>query len=123
MHTEVENWWKQARRDLTTAENSFDSQDYYASAFWCQQAVEKALKGLIIKRQGTLLKIHDLVKLARDAGAPEEIIIICSRIAPVYVEVRYPEADEFPAEKVDHQKAQDLLRLSREVLSWIEKKL
>jgi len=35
MRKEVESWWKQAKRDLVTAENSKNSGDYYACAFFC----------------------------------------------------------------------------------------
>ncbi len=35
MRKEVEEWWKQAKRDLITAENCKNSKDYYACAFFC----------------------------------------------------------------------------------------
>ncbi|MEN4005942.1 MAG: HEPN domain-containing protein [Methanobacteriaceae archaeon] len=41
MQKEVERWWKQTKRDLLTAENSKNSGDYYACAFFCQQSVFK----------------------------------------------------------------------------------
>jgi len=50
MRKEVEQWWKQAKRDLTTAKNCKNSGDYYACAFFCQQSVEKALKALYIEK-------------------------------------------------------------------------
>jgi len=46
--TERDKWLMQAVRDLETARNSLNSGDYYASAFWAQQAVEKALKALLL---------------------------------------------------------------------------
>ncbi|WP_243681929.1 HEPN domain-containing protein [Vulcanisaeta souniana] len=59
---EYQKWLAQALRDLRTAENSLNSGDYYACAFWAQQAVEKALKALLISR-GKVVKGHDLVEL------------------------------------------------------------
>ena len=41
MREEINNWLKQARKDLEVAEKNFQIKEYYASAFWCQQAVEK----------------------------------------------------------------------------------
>ncbi|MEM4948716.1 MAG: HEPN domain-containing protein [Candidatus Jordarchaeales archaeon] len=35
---------KQSKADMKTAEDCFKDGNHYASAFFCQQAVEKALK-------------------------------------------------------------------------------
>ena len=51
MGKEVENWWKQAQRDLISANNSLNAKDFYLSAFMSQQAVEKALKAVLIKEK------------------------------------------------------------------------
>ncbi len=48
MDNDIIKWLKQAEVDLKTTKNSFKSEDYYAAAFWCQQAVEKALKYIIL---------------------------------------------------------------------------
>jgi len=63
MIPEVEKWWKQAKRDLKSAKNSFKSKDYYVSSLLAQQTVEKALKALYIKKFNELIKTHDLVFL------------------------------------------------------------
>ena len=44
MENEFIKWLMQSEADLKTAGHSFDAEDYYAAAFWAQQAVEKALK-------------------------------------------------------------------------------
>ncbi|NMG83285.1 MAG: HEPN domain-containing protein [Methanosarcinales archaeon] len=51
MRKEVKEWWKQAKRDLITAENCKNSKDYYACAFFCQQSVEKGLKAMYIAKK------------------------------------------------------------------------
>ncbi|MEK6938067.1 MAG: HEPN domain-containing protein [Nanoarchaeota archaeon] len=119
----VENWWKQAQRDFQSAKNSFDSKDYYASAFWSHQSIEKGLKSLRIKKLNDLPKIHNLVKLARGLNAPEEIIKKCARVNPVYTEVRYPEGKTLPADKINKVEAEQILLIVKEVLEWIEKSL
>jgi HEPN domain-containing protein len=53
MRKEIENWWKQAKRDLITAEHCKDSGDYYACAFFCQQSIEKGLKALFLLKNKT----------------------------------------------------------------------
>ncbi|MDD5616159.1 MAG: HEPN domain-containing protein [Candidatus Methanoperedens sp.] len=44
------NWLIQSERDLVTAKNCARSGDFYASAFFCHQAVEKGLKALYISK-------------------------------------------------------------------------
>lgn len=46
MKKEVENWWKQAQRDLESSEKNIAIKQFYVSAFMSQQATEKALKVL-----------------------------------------------------------------------------
>ncbi len=105
-------WWKQAERDLKSSNNSLSSKDYYVSALLSQQAIEKALKCLYLKEKGELLRIHDVVKLAREVNAPLEIVKKCAVINPVYVEVRYPEGNELPADKINKNEAERLLEFS-----------
>ncbi len=67
MRKEVENWWKQANRDLLSAENAFKSKDYYVAAFLCQQSVEKGLKALYIKkRKESPGAVHSLIYLGKN---------------------------------------------------------
>jgi HEPN domain-containing protein len=120
MKKEILIWLKQAERDFKSAKNSLSSGDYYVSALLSQQAVEKALKFLFIKKNGQLLKIHDLVKLARDVSAPLEIIKSCAEINPVYIEIRYPDGDELPADKINKSEAVRIISLTEEILKWIK---
>jgi|SRR3989344_2121385 len=119
MREEINSWWEQAKRDVVTAENSFTSKDYYASVFWCHQAVEKGLKALLIKKTGKFPKIHDLFTLAKRLDAPEDIRILCSIINPAYTDARYPDFLKTYMKK----DAEDLIKKSGMVLAWIEKNL
>ncbi len=123
MKTNIEVWWKQAERDLKSAKNSFISKDYYVSALLSQQAVEKALKCLYLTEKGELSRIHDVVKLSREVNAPLEIVKKCAEINPVYVEVRYPEGNELPADKINKDEAEEILEMAKEVLLWIKRQL
>lgn len=82
--------WKQAEKDYEAAKRNFDIKQYYLVAFLCQQAVEKALKALYIKKYKRLLKVHDLVLLARKVDAPSEIQDLCKSLNSYYIETRYP---------------------------------
>ncbi len=90
MKEETKQWVEQAEIDLTTAKHSLSSKDYYAASFWCQQAVEKALKALCIEKTNSFPKIHDLVRLGKLAGINEALLKNCERLAFVYIDTRYP---------------------------------
>ncbi|MBU0456854.1 MAG: HEPN domain-containing protein [Nanoarchaeota archaeon] len=121
MKKNINVWLEQAERDLKSAKNSFESKDYYVSALLSQQSAEKSLKFLYLLRKKELIRIHDLVKLAKEVGAPLEIIKICASINPVYVEVRYPEGDELPADKINKKEAEEILHFTGDILKWVKK--
>nr|QNO46337.1 hypothetical protein PABHDKJJ_00041 [Methanosarcinales archaeon ANME-2c ERB4] len=64
MRKEVRELWKQAKRDLITAENCKNSKDYYACAFFCQQSVEKGFKGTVYRKKADVW-CNPLVDLPR----------------------------------------------------------
>ncbi len=123
MQEEVKNWWLQAQKDLEVVRKLNKVEEYYAAVFFCQQAVEKGLKALYIKEHKQIIKVHDLVKLAREVDAPKEVLQQCAVINPVYIEVRYPESDELPYKKVNAARAKELSLLAEKILQWIELKL
>ena len=49
MRAEIGIWWDQATADLQTAKVNLGGDRYYASVFFAQQAVEKALKAYVLK--------------------------------------------------------------------------
>ncbi len=127
---EYQKWLAQALRDLRTAENSLNSGDYYACAFWSQQAVEKALKALLISRGGKVVKGHDLVELGYIIRY--ELRIDVSRIMDHlreltmhYTVSRYPPdaANGLPYEVYTEGKARRVLEMAREVVEWVRQNL
>lgn len=119
MRTEVENWWKQAAKDFEKAEVLYKSRHFDGTAFFCQQAIEKGLKGLLIQTTESFPKIHDLTRLAKLVEAPEKIRKLCSKINPAYTASRYPDS----AEQYSEEDCEKLLTYSKAVLQWIERKL
>ena len=116
MKEESKNWLMQAEADLKAAKNSLKSKDYHASVFWSQQAVEKYLKGLIIKKERELIRIHDLVILGKRAGLPLELMSKCEKLSKVYIESRYGILDEIPAKKFTKENTEEFSLISEEVL-------
>lgn len=118
MKQEAQSWWQQAREDIDAAQYNFQGSKLSLAAFMCQQAVEKALKALLIQAMNEFPKIHDLVRLARLAKAPQEILELCAKINPAYTATRYPDSPVGFSEK-DCEK---ILNYAREVLRWTEEK-
>ncbi|MBI4044386.1 MAG: HEPN domain-containing protein [Candidatus Diapherotrites archaeon] len=125
MRKEIELWWEQAKRDLVSAKNSFDAKDYYASCFWCHQAVEKSLKTLIMKKQKKQAVVsHSLIFLGKEAGVPGKFHDFLRELTPQYTISRYPSAgEEAPFELFSEKKSREFLDKSREVVEWIKKQL
>jgi len=122
MGEEIMIWWKQAKRDLESAEHSLKSKDYYLVSFLAHQSVEKALKSIYIKKFGKLIRIHDIFYLAKKLGLSEDLIEICKEINPVYTEARYPDiSNKLPAEEYSEDDAVTDLENAKKVLKWIEK--
>ena len=122
---EIRNWWEQAKRDLITAKNCEKSKDYYASVFFCQQAVEKGLKALFILRKrkspGTS---HSLVYLAKETKVPEKFLKLLKNLTPEFVITRYPDvAGEVPHKLYDESIARDFIKQSQELMKWLKSKI
>lgn len=119
---EEKEWLMQAEADFKTAANSLASKDYYASAFWCQQTIEKCLKAIIIKESKELIKIHDLVLLGKKAKLPSDLLNKINILSGVYIETRYGMIQgKIPSEKFKEKDVSEFLKISKEVLEWSRK--
>ncbi len=120
MKEDVGRWWKKAKKDLSTAKFLLDGEKYEESAFFSQQAAEKALKALCLKKFGKIRKIHDLVELGRDANLPEELLEKAKELTLAYVYSRYPDIEE--AEDME-KAAADFLKYAEKITKWSRKNL
>ena len=119
MDDPVKLWFKFAERDLRSAKKNYEIEEYHVSAFLAQQAVEKALKALHISKTGDFPKIHDLTRLARMIGAPDEIVRLCAEITPAYTATRYPDvASEFSKDEV-----RELIKSADKVIKWVRQSI
>jgi HEPN domain-containing protein len=95
MKKQVEDWVLLADKDLKAAEIIINDEHPLTNivAFHCQQAIEKYFKAFIIEKDGTLIRIHDLIKLngmiteIKDLGIDEKELIVLNE---VYMDSRYP---------------------------------
>jgi len=119
-----ERWMKQAEADYDTARYNLKGKIYYACANYCQQAVEKSLKALLIFKKKEFKKTHSIISMARELDIPEKMISAVSAIEPIFRESKYPDVTEnIPAEEYEECDAVEFLNTAEEVLQWIKKQM
>lgn len=117
-----EQWVGQAHYDLDTARAMFDSGRYLYVLFCCQQAVEKMLKAVIVKRTNEFPpRIHALVRLAEAAALDpaEDRIQFLRELSNYYIQTRYPEEIEGLTAKISVEQARRILEQTEETIQWI----
>jgi HEPN domain-containing protein len=87
------SWMLRAKKDIDTAKLLLDNGRFEESAFFSQQAAEKAMKAVIIKKSGKLRKIHDLVELGKDVRLPAELLDEAKELTMAYIYSRYPDTN------------------------------
>src|SRR3989338_8714674 len=95
VNEEVSLWIEQAKSDLDAAQYNLEGKKLSVVALLTEQCVEKALKSLFLKKNGTIPKVHDLVFLAKKLDLPEKLFQYCKQISPLYMPARYPDAPGF----------------------------
>ena len=124
MRKEVINWLKQANKDFEVAEKTLHLNEYYSVVFWCQQAVEKGLKALVLEKNKEKIIGHSLIKLGKEAHIPKDFISKLKKLSPQYFFARYPDASEdVPYELYDEIITKEFLEIAKEVLAWINNQL
>jgi HEPN domain-containing protein len=121
MREEVSNWWKQAKKDLESAEKNLGIEEYYITAFLAQQSVEKSLKSLYIhKVREAPGPTHSLIYLGKKVGIPEEYHTMLRKLNPDFVITRYPDAaNGIPYELYDKKIAVERLNIAKKIHKWI----
>jgi Uncharacterized conserved protein related to C-terminal domain of eukaryotic chaperone, SACSIN len=117
-----EEWYKQANFDIAAAINMSESTTYPYAVFFCQQAIEKALKGLYIKKfRKQPDKIHSLVAIAvkLDMLIPNSISATIQLLNAASISIRYPPDLEELFKIYSQERVQDIINRTEEVLDWI----
>lgn len=111
-----EQWVERAQYDLDTADAMFKAGRFLYVLFCCQQAIEKALKAVIVRKTGELPpRIHNLLRLAEVAGieSGQKQTHLLTRLSSYYIQSRYPE-------EIREASAMITQELAREVLGTTE---
>jgi len=121
-------WLRAAEEGLVDVEEAFKRKRWLRTAFYAQQAVEKALRALffIVRREEPphLHVVTELYSMLREAGftLPRELEEQIYILNKYYTVTRYPDAaNGLLSESVDRVEAERALSLAREVVSHAEK--
>ena len=117
------DWFEKAAHDLRGAEILMEHDGGNdLVAFHCQQAMEKMLKGWLLKTTGELLDGHSLVFLCRKAtaaGAPlKGKLRDCAYVNQFYIETRYPSDSYIPVSEEEARDCMDAARKLMELLAY-----
>ena len=88
------DWYSKGTLDIRRTEILLENNDPEGAAFHLQQALEKYLKGFLIRKGWRLERIHDLEDLldhAIDYDSTLEVFrSLCQEVTEYYIEERYP---------------------------------
>jgi len=93
MSPDCEAWFAAAERDLNSCRILLAGNDYAAACFHAQQAVEKALKALILRRGKPVPKVHSLTELFQTGGEKSLAVYrdAFDTMSKYYLPSRYPD--------------------------------
>jgi len=120
MASDYKSWFERARSSLAISKNRPDESVFYEDlCFQAQQAVEKAIKGVLILHNIQPEKTHNLVALIKELSkcitVPKEIneTVILNDYA---VQTRYPGDYTF----IGEEEYAHAIKIAEDCLGWIE---
>lgn len=111
---QVEDWLRKAQEDKETADFNKEHNKTSYAAFLYQQAIEKALKYILLAQGKQLIKTHDCFVLATKIEAPQSIQEAADKATPYYFHTRYPDESE----NITTEEVEGLQKASEEVIRW-----
>ena len=94
----------------------------------CHQAVEKALKGILVfrKPEEEFPYIHKLVRLANLSGVSDEMteeqLSLLDMLSPMNIEARYPMYKEHLLSSLTEDKCKAMIQETEVLLPWLKSK-
>ena len=123
----VRKWLEHAQYDLETARGMIKIRKYLYTAFMCQQAVEKLLKAVLTGQNKAVYPIHNLPRLAQEAGLFEDCEKVeaglLAELTPFSIKARYGEYKKKLAELCDRKKAKYYLQRTERMFRWLTQQL
>lgn len=127
-YDKVAYWLEGADYDLQTAGAMLETKRYLYVGFMCHQAVEKALKAILVSRkpEEDLPYIHKLVRLANLSGISEEMteaqLSLLDLLSPMNIEARYPMYKERLLTSLTEEKCGTMIKETEAMLVWLKSK-
>lgn len=125
MKKETKLWVDYAKDDLKSMKVMWEAHRYGPTAFYCQQMVEKLIKGLIVERVNKApRKSHDLVRLLEDSkikNFPKKWLPELKEMSRHYFRVRYPDLNKKFFSK--REGVEEMVAAAKEIYKWLLKKL
>ncbi len=122
---EARRWFRQAENDLDFAELAWQNGFFAQCCFICQQAAEKAVKGLIYSQGARQVLghsvLHLLYRLTEKYPQLEQLYDVAKELDQYYIPTRYPNGlpDGAPFEFYTQAQAEAALRGARRLLEAI----
>jgi len=128
MGDNVRYWIELSDYDYETAEAMQQSGRYLYVGFMCHQTIEKILKAYFNSAtQETVPYTHSLSYIAKKADIYDEFTNdykdFLDILEPLNIEARYPSQKERLMKSLSKTKCQELLKKTKELQTWIKKKL
>lgn len=125
MKEEIKNLIEQAEKDFEVAKKNFNIEEYYISAFLCQQAIEKILKAYFaIKNRKSAGATHSLIYLAKETQIPKDFYDFLGSLTPEFITTRYPDvAGDAPYKLYHKEKVEVYLNKSEELIKWTKNQI
>jgi HEPN domain-containing protein len=118
-------WIDLSEYDLKVAESLYEKGHYLYMGFMCHQSVEKMLKAIYVaKFDAAPPYIHKLDKLIeltglKDAMSEAQYDLI-DELIPLNIQARYPAYKDAIYELIDDVKAEDILKKTGALISWLK---
>ncbi|MCL1893001.1 MAG: HEPN domain-containing protein [Holophagaceae bacterium] len=120
------SWLEIAQSDLKVAGTLLKNKHWIYSAFMCQQAIEKLVKGLyLLYLDDEIPKSHNIVSLAKafeeklDQPIPQNTLMLFATLSSCYLNNRYPTYKHEIYKKIKEKDAAMIYSQSKETFKWL----
>ncbi|MFA4852212.1 MAG: HEPN domain-containing protein [Bacteroidales bacterium] len=121
---QVKEWFIQSDYDLETADAMLKTGRFVYCVFMCHLALEKALKGLFVKKFDKVpSKIHNLIFLADELNLvmTEEQLKFIYKLNALSITTRYPDELKKLIKVYNLETTEQILNNTKEIQQWIKK--